>query len=62
MFEFEALRERSHEHREHRRREASAARFAREARGRRHRQRQRFALEAAFGFFRGARARLQADA
>jgi hypothetical protein len=62
MFEFEALRERSHEHREHLRREAGASRLAREARGRRHRRRQRFALGAGFGFFRGARGRLQADA
>lgn len=62
MFEFEALQERNHEHREQLRREACAARLAREARGRRHRRRQRFALDAAFGFFRGARGRLQADA
>jgi len=62
MFEFEALQERSHEHREHLTREAFAARLAREARGRRHRARQWFTLEAAFGFFRGARTRLQADA
>jgi hypothetical protein len=61
MFEYEALQERSHEHREHLRREAYAGQLAREARGRRQRRRQRFALEAAFGFFRGARGRLQAD-
>ena len=62
MFDFEALQERNREHREQLRREAGAARLAREARGRRHRRRQHFALDAAFGFFRGARGRLQADA
>jgi hypothetical protein len=60
MFEYEALQERSHEHREQLRREACAERLYREARGRRHRRRQR-ALGGAFGFFRGARGRLQAD-
>jgi hypothetical protein len=62
MFEFETLQERSRELRERREREACAERLARQARGRRQRRRQRFALEAAFGFFRGARARLQAGA
>jgi hypothetical protein len=62
MFELEALQERNREHREQLQRQACAGRLAREARGRRHRRRQRFALDAAFGFFRGARARLQAGA
>jgi hypothetical protein len=61
MFEYEALQERSHEHREQLRREARAEQLYREARSGRHRRRQRFALGAAFGFFRGARRRLQAD-
>ena len=62
MFDYEALQERNREHLEQLRREARAERLYREARGRRHRRRQRFALGAAFGFFRGARGRLQADA
>jgi hypothetical protein len=61
MFEFETLQERTRERRERLEREACAERLARQARGRRFRRRQRFALEAAFGFFRGARGRLQAD-
>ena len=62
MFDYEALQERNREHLERLRREARAEQLYREARGRRHRRRQRFALGAAFGFFRGARGRLQADA
>ncbi len=62
MYDYEALQERNHEHREQLTREAQAQRLYREARGRRHRRRQRFALGATFGFFRGARGRLQADA
>jgi len=62
MHQYEALLERNREHGEQLRREACAERLARQARGRRHRRRQRFALDAAFGFFRGARGQLQADA
>ena len=62
MFDYEALQEQSREHREQLMRAARAERLYREARGRRHRRKQRFALGAAFGFFRGARGRMQADA
>ena len=62
MYDYETLQERTRERGEQLTREACAERLARQARGRRHRRRQRFALDAAFGFFRGSRGQLQADA
>ena len=62
MFFYEALQERCRERGEELRREAGAERFARQARGRRFRRRQRYALEEAFGRFRGARRGTQARA
>ena len=62
MYFYEALQEQCRERGERLKREAGAEQLARQARGRRHRRRQRFAREAAFGLFRGARrgARLEA--
>jgi hypothetical protein len=59
MFDYEMLQERIREHGEQLRREAGAERLARQARGRRQGSRRRFAFDAAFGRFRGARGQAQ---